>query len=186
MPSSVEAPQIPLGALFYAFLKVSSFGFGGGGVLAHRIAVEQKHWLTEPEFADVLTLCQFMPGPNVVGIAVCVGAKARGLTGTIAAVAGFTLIPGAAGFALAILYLGQTQIPLAENVLHGISAAAAGLMAGTGLRLLKPHRRHLPTIVFAVLAFVGLAIGRFPLLLVLLVLGPLSVAVAAFRRSKPQ
>jgi chromate transporter len=76
-----------LGTLFSEFLKVSLLGFGGGIVLAHRAAVERRRWLSEADFADALTLCQFMPGPNVVGIAVCVGAKTRGALGALTAFA---------------------------------------------------------------------------------------------------
>jgi chromate transporter len=74
---SVE--HVALAALFVAFLRVSLCGFGGGLVWARLIAVEQRRWINEAEFADILSLCQFMPGPNVVGVAVCVGAKLRGL-----------------------------------------------------------------------------------------------------------
>jgi chromate transport protein ChrA len=52
-------------SLFIAFLKVSLCGFGGGIVWAHRIAVAQRRWVSEEEFADILSLCQFMLGPNV-------------------------------------------------------------------------------------------------------------------------
>ena len=66
-----------LGALFTAFLIVSLCGIGGGGgiVWARRIAVDKRRWISDREFADIVSLCQFMPGPNIVGIAVCVGAK---------------------------------------------------------------------------------------------------------------
>jgi chromate transporter len=184
-----EAPQslvrASLGELFCEFLKVSLLGFGGGIVLAHRAAVERQRWLTESDFADALTLCQFMPGPNVVGIAVCVGAKTRGFVGALVAFAGFALIPGAIGFALALIFLEQTQAPIVRNVLAGIAPAAAGLMIGTGLRLLKPHRHERRGIVFAALAFAGLAIAKLPLLLVLGTLAPLSVAATVVSRAKP-
>ncbi len=65
---------VSLRALFLAFLTVALLGFGGGIVWAHRITVDQRRWLSEPDFADIMSLCQFMPGPNVVGIAVCTGA----------------------------------------------------------------------------------------------------------------
>src|SRR6202022_4740894 len=97
--------RISLGALFIEFLKVSLFGFGGGLVVAHRIAVEQRRWISEQEFADILSLCQFMPGPNIVGIGVCVGAKLRGSVGAIAAASGFVLIPWTIGFSLGVLFL---------------------------------------------------------------------------------
>lgn len=173
----------PLGVLFLEFLKISFLGFGGGIALAHRIAVERRGWLTEAEFTDALALCQFMPGPNVVGIAICIGTKTRGFAGALTAFVGFALIPGVIGFALALAYLGQTEIPIVQDILRGISAAASGLLLATGLRLLRTHRRHVPTLVFAALAFFGLAIAKFPLLLVLAILAPLSLATAALGRA---
>jgi chromate transporter len=186
LPEEASTPLNPalLSVLFIEFFKVSLLGFGGGIALAHRAAVERRRWLSEAEFSDALTLCQFMPGPNVVGIAVCVGAKTRGATGAIAAFIGFALIPGAIGFGLALLYLSRTGIPLVQNILGGVSAAAAGLMLATGLRLLKPHIRDPRVVAFAGLAFAGLAIARFPLLLVLAVLAPLSVAAAVIARGR--
>src|SRR5262245_19799306 len=99
--------RVPLGELFVAFLKVSVFGVGGGGglVWARRISVEQRRWITEQEFADIVSLCQFMPGLNIVGIAVCTGARLRGARGTLAAVAGFLLIPWTIGFPLGVVLL---------------------------------------------------------------------------------
>ena len=67
--------------MFIGFLKVSLCGFGGGLVWARRVVVEQRQWMGEQEFAETLTLCQLMPGPNIVGITVCVGAKLRGAIG---------------------------------------------------------------------------------------------------------
>ena len=75
--------RVALGALFIGFLKVSLCGFGGGLVWARRIVVEQQQWMDEQEFGETLTLCQFMPGPNIVGITVCVGSKLRGAIGAI-------------------------------------------------------------------------------------------------------
>jgi chromate transporter len=71
-----------------------------------------------------------MPGPNVVGIAVCVGAKLRGLTGAIVALSGFVSIPWAVGFSLGVVYLRHAHVAVLQNILGGISAAAAGLLIG--------------------------------------------------------
>src|SRR4051795_6092519 len=45
--------QVALGALSRVFLQVSLCGFGGGLALAHRIVVDERQWLAEPEFADI-------------------------------------------------------------------------------------------------------------------------------------
>jgi chromate transporter len=168
-----------LGALFLEFLKVSLLGFGGGIVWAHRIAVEQRRWLSEAEFADIISFCQFMPGPNIIGIAVCVGAKLRGLHGALAAFCGFTILPTAIGFWLGVVYLEHTEIPLLQNILGGVSAAASGLLIATGLRLLMRHRTQPAALLFAALAFMGMVLAKLPLLVVLLGLAPFSIAAAA-------
>jgi len=179
---------VPLGALFAAFLKVSLFGVGGGGglVWARRIGVEQRRWVTEQEFADIVSLCQFMPGPNIIGVAVCMGTRLRGARGTLAAVAGFLLIPWVIGFTLGVALLQHAHLPVLRNVLGGLSAAAAGLLIATGIRMLVPHRSRAAAVIFAGLAFVLVAVGKLPLLVVLFGLLPLSVGVAGLERRRAQ
>jgi chromate transporter len=188
MSQAIEASRpvgrVSLGALFLACLRVSLLGFGGGLVWARRIVVEQKAWMDDREFADTLTLCQFMPGPNIVGIMVCVGSKLRGSIGAIAAVAGFILLPWAVGLSLGGLYLRYSHLAVLQNILGGLSAAAAGLMIATGLRLLRAHRTRPTALLFATLAFAGMAFTKLPLLIVLLGLAPLSIAVAGFANAR--
>jgi chromate transporter len=182
MTQAVEAESrgepVALAALFIGFLKVSLLGFGGPIVWARRIVVEKQRWVDDQEFAEILTLCQFMPGPNVVGITTCVGWRLRGLVGAVAAVAGFILIPWIIGLSLGGLYLQFAHLAVLRNTLGGLSAAAAGLMIATGLRLLIPHRRHSTALLSAALAFAGMAVVKLPLLVVLLGLAPLSIAIA--------
>lgn len=135
-----EPASLP--ALFVGFLKVAfcSIGGGGGIVFSRRLVVEQRRWIDDHDFADILSLCQFMPGPNIVGIAVCVGSRLRGPTGAVAALAGFTVIPWAISFSFGTWCLRNTDLAILQGILGGVSAAAAGLLIGTGLRLLGPHR----------------------------------------------
>jgi chromate transporter len=166
-------------ALFFAFLKVSLCGFGGGLIWARRVVVEQRQWLNDQEFAETLTLCQLMPGPNVVGITVCVGAKLRGAIGAVTAVAGFIVLPWTLGLSLGAVILERAELPALQNILGGLSAAAAGLLIGTGLRLLMPLRTRRITMLFAALAFAGMALTRLPLPAVLIASAPLSIAATA-------
>jgi chromate transporter len=63
------ATYVSLGALFTAFLKVSLCGFGGGLVWARRITVEQRQWISEDEFTEILSLVlsEFAPSKNNLG-----------------------------------------------------------------------------------------------------------------------
>jgi chromate transporter len=176
---------VPLAALFTAFLAVSLYGVGGGGVVwARRIAVEKHRWLTDSEFADIVSLCQFMPGPNIAGIAVCVGAKMRGTIGTIAAVSGFLVIPWAIGLSVGLLLLQYVHLLVVRNILGGIAATAAGLLIATGIRLLMPHRRRPAALLFAGLAFGLITFAKLALLAVLFVLVPLSIAIAGIEKAR--
>jgi chromate transporter len=176
--NSSSGEWVPLSALFNGFLKVSLCGFGGGLVWARRAVVEQRQWMDEQEFAETLTLCQLMPGPNIVGITVCVGAKLRGAIGAVSAVAGFILVPWTVGLTIGGIVLRYAEIAVLQKIFSGLSAAAAGLLIGTGLRLLLPHRSRRTALLFAGLAFAGMAFTRLPLPIVLLVLAPVSIAVA--------
>jgi len=181
-----EEPLVRLAALFRAFLIVSLCGFGGGIVWARRIAVERRRWISDEEFADIVSLCQFMPGPNIIGIAVCIGARMRGAIGTIAAISGFLVIPWAAGLSLGMVYLEYADLPVLRNILGGIAAAAAGLLIATGIRLLVPHRRRPAALLFAALAFGLITFAKLPLLAVLFSLVPLSIAVARIQSARAQ
>jgi len=179
---------VSLTALFTAFLAVSLCGIGGGGglVWSRRIAVEKRRWITDQEFADIVSLCQFMPGPNIVGIAVCIGAKMRGAIGTIAALGGFLLIPWGIGLSLGVLFLNYAHLPVVRHILGGVAAAAAGLLIATGIRLLKPHCRRPAALLFAALAFGLMTFSKLPLLVILFGLVPLSIALAGIGAARAQ
>lgn len=184
---SEAAPEEPvsLAALFSSFLTLSLCGVGGGGiVLARQIAVDRRRWLSDRDFADIVSLCQFLPGPNIVGIAVCVGAKMRGAAGAVAALAGFIVIPWAVGLSLGVLLLRYAHLTVLKNILGGIAATAAGLLIATGVRLLRPHRRRPAALVFAGLAFALITFARLPLFAVLFGLVPFSIAAAGFETGK--
>ena len=177
---------VRLGALFSAFLTISLCGVGGGSgiVWARRVAVESRRWITDGEFADIVSLCQFMPGPNIIGIAVCIGAKTRGAIGAIAALCGFLAMPGTVGLSLGLLYLQYANLTALRNILGGIAASAAGLLIATGVRLLKPHRHRPAALLFAALAFGLTTVGKLPLFAVLLGVVPISILVAGIENAR--
>jgi chromate transporter len=183
MPSQTT---VSLSALFVAFLKVAFYGLGGGLVWARRITVEQRQWMSEEEFTDILGICQFMPGPNIVGIAVCTGAKLRGLAGAVAAASGFVLIPLTIGFLLGVFYLSHAHLGALQNVLGGASAAAAGLLIATGIRMLIPCLHRPPALIVAACAFGGMAFTQLSLLVVLFGTILLSIVIIAADETRQQ
>ena len=79
--------------LFLGFGSAGLLGFGTAMPWARWMIVEKRKWLTEEEMINVLALCQFLPGPNVCNVAVCVGARFAGIPGALAAITGLMLAP---------------------------------------------------------------------------------------------
>ena len=163
--------------LFASFLKMGLLGFGGVLPWAHRVIVDERRWLTDREFAELIGLCQVLPGPNVVNLSVIIGARTHGAVGSLIAVSGILLVPVALVLAIATFYASVAHEPLAQNAIAGASAAAAGLILGTALRLVLQSRPPPRGLVVGAVAFLAVGVLQWPLLWVLLVL--IVVAVAA-------
>lgn len=183
-PTKASAPRhVTLPALFTGFLMVSLCGFAGPIVWARRILVERRGWLDDREFAEILSLCQFLPGPNVVSVTVCLGGKFRGVAGALSALAGFIVVPWTIGFAIGAFLLRHAASGVLHGVLRGVAAAAAGMIIATALRLLLAYRDRPAPILVAAIAFASVAFIRLPLPIVVVVLLPLGIALAGQRRA---
>lgn len=167
--------------LFTAFLQISLSGFGGAINWAHRALVEKRRWMSDEDFTETLSLCQFLPGPNIVNFAMCLGQRQHGIAGALAALAGVVAIPFLIFIALGMLYTNFGSIEIVHGVLSGISAAAAGFVITVAIRLSRPHRNRPIAALFGTAAFIGMAILKFPLIWVLLLLAPPSIAIAWMR-----
>jgi chromate transporter len=98
-----------------AFLRLGLTSFGGP--VAHlgyfrQQFVERRRWLDHAEFAELVALCQFLPGPASSQLGMAIGLKRAGALGALAAWLGFTL-PSA------LLLIGFARHLLAPDPLHG-------------------------------------------------------------------
>jgi len=181
MSDSTAAPAVAslsLSALFFGFLKVGLSGFGGVMPFARRMIVDQRRWLNESEFLDVLTLSQFLPGPNIVNVSVIIGRRFQGVAGSIAACGGLMLMPLVIVLTLATVYAQYAQVEAVRGACSGVSASASGLIVATALKLARPIRESAWQVGICVVVFVGIALLRIPLMWVLAALCPLSVGIA--------
>ena len=179
-PPTDASPRVSLGDLYRGFFAAGARGFGGTLPWARRMLVEERRWLTPQEFTDVFSLCNFLPGPNVVNVSIVVGARFQGVRGSLAAFAGLLTLPLVAILTLAVLYDRFGQLPGIDGVIRGVGAAAAGLISATGLRMAAPLAGIPRALVFLGIMFVAIAVLRWPLVPVLLALAPLSVLAAAW------
>jgi len=171
------APPPSLAVLFTGFLSVGLLGFGGVLPLARRMIVERRRWLSSAEFTDLLSLCQFLPGANIVNLSVALGGRWHGPVGSVAALAGLLAAPVVVVIALGAVYLRWRGVPVVAHGFAGLSAAASGLVLATAIRIAGPIRRRPRAVLVAAVSLAALALLRLPLLWVLLVLVPASIAL---------
>ena len=167
--------QPTLGDLFGGFFGIGMSGFGGVLPWARRMVVEGRGWLTAAEFLDLLTLCQFLPGPNVVNLAVAIGARFRGVPGALAALAGLLAMPILIVIGLGTLYAEYGNHPVVRHAFAGLAAAASGLVVAMACRIAWPMRARGLSVAVALAAFAAIAVARLPLLPTMLILAPLSI-----------
>ena len=165
--------------LFVGFLSIGLLGFGGVLPWARRMVVEQRRWLTEAEFTDLLALCQFLPGPNIVNMSVALGNRFHGVRGVGTALCGLLLAPILIVVALGAVYLRYRGSAIVGHGFTGLAAAASGLVLAMAAKIAWPLRESRMGVLVAVATFGAVALLRLPLLPVLLVLAPASVAVMA-------
>ena len=182
-PPTLPALVVPgLGALFGGFFAAGMMGFGG--VLPHvrRMIVEQRRWLGGADFTDLLALCQFLPGGNVINLAAAVGLRFRGLAGALAALAGLMSAPFVIVIALGLFYARFQEHPSVRHAFAGLAAAAAGLIIATALKIAVPIRGDWLAILLAAVTFGAIAVLRLPLLTTMAVMAPVGIAAVWWRR----
>lgn len=166
--------------LFLAFSGIAMMGFGGVLPWARRMLVEQRGWMTEAEFAEALSLAQFAPGGNILNLSVLVGRRYRGVAGAFVSAMGLLAAPVVIVSTLGLLYLRYGQTEPVQHALAGVTAAAAGLILGMAVKMALPlfRRDGAREIAVSAAAFLGVGVLQISLPLVLLMLAPLSIALA--------
>jgi chromate transporter len=144
-----------------ASFKLGVTSFGGPvahiGYLRHEYVVRRK-WLSEVVFADLVALCQFLPGPASSQLNMSVGMSRAGLPGALAAWLGFTL-PSAAALTGFAFLLGVNGV-LDSGWLHGIMLAAVGVVAQAVMAMAARHsadaKRAVMTAVAAIVSLIAM------------------------------
>ncbi|MFG3598057.1 chromate efflux transporter [Bradyrhizobium sp. RDI18] len=154
--------------IFAAFLKLGLTSFGGP--IAHlgyfrAEFVERRKWLSESSYADIVALCQFLPGPASSQVGFTLGIlRGNGLLGGLAAWLAFTMPSALIMFAFA---LGATILtgPFADGVLHGLKLVAVAVVAQAiwGMaNSLTPDRERaaIALAAVAIVVFIGGSFGQ--------------------------
>lgn len=130
MTDTTNTDQSPR-TVFLIFLRLGLSSFGGP--IAHLgyfrdEFVTRRRWLTERSYADLVALCQFLPGPASSQVGIALGLSRSGYAGALAAWAGFTL-PSALVLILFALGIASYGDAMSSGVLHGLKVVAVAVVA---------------------------------------------------------
>jgi chromate transporter len=177
---------VSLFALYKLCFVVGLFSFGGGlTAWFHREVVNVRGWMTDDEFFSGYALSQILPGVNSTNMAVYIGQHLRGALGSSVALIGLLTGPFAIVLAAAAAYHYLVAIPGFTAIMGGVAAAAVGMMFRLGLTSSRGSFKRIPSLVVLIATFIAIGIMQWPLVPVLAVLAPLSIAAAWPRKSAP-
>jgi chromate transporter len=156
--------------LFWYFAQAGLFIFGSGLAIVPFLysgVVTDRGWLTEPQFLDAIAVAMMTPGPVVIVVGF-IGYLVAGTLGAAAATLGVFL----PAFILTVLLLPAfnriAARPMVADFVSGVTAAAAGAIAGACMVLGRSSIHDLPTLLLALGALVLVARTRLPSGLVVL------------------
>ena len=126
--------------IFWSFLKIGAFTFGGGyamiPLIQHEV-INRRGWLSEQEFIELLTIAQTAPGPISLNTAVFVGYKFRRYAGALAAVTGVVLPSFVIILLIAMFFAGIRDNIWVDAAFKGMRPAVVALIVAPIVGLTK-------------------------------------------------
>ncbi len=125
--------------LFWSFLQIGLFSFGGGYAAMPLIqgqVVTDHGWLSMTEFTDLITISQMTPGPIAINSATFVGIKIAGILGALVATIGCILPSCIIVTLVAKLYLKYRNMAVLQGILNSLRPAVVAMIASAGISIL--------------------------------------------------
>ncbi|WP_257385622.1 chromate transporter, partial [Tahibacter caeni] len=155
MTTAAEAPaRGPASEVFRIFLRLGLSSFGGPLVHLGYFRsefVERRQWLDDHAYADLVALCQFLPGPASSQVGIALGLQRAGWRGACAAWLGFTL-PSAVLLVAFGLLLRGSGVDRGAAWLHGLEVVAVAVVAQALRGMARSLCPDLPRAGIAVIA----------------------------------
>lgn len=150
--------------VFFVFLRLGLISFGGPVAhlgYFHEAFVRSRKWISENQYADIVALCQVLPGPTSSQVGFTIGLNRAGFAGGIAAWLAFTL-PSALLMTALVFAFDKFQFFAQSGVMHGLKLAAIAVIAHAFLEMAKSLCPDTPRRLFAGLVALLLLLSTQP------------------------
>ncbi|MGE5481830.1 MAG: chromate transporter [Bacteroidota bacterium] len=194
--------------LFFVFLKIGAFTFGGGYAmlpLIRRELGERRSWLEPEELTDMLAIAQSAPGVIAINAATFTGYRIAGFGGAAAAILGATLPSLIVIMLVATFFLTIQDNPIVNHVFHGLRPTVFALIGiaawQVGRSVFFPKAGTTPVacvrngdksrgdlvfqVVVAVVGLVAMLLLRLHPILLIVMAGAAGLVRGAYRRRTP-
>jgi len=174
-----QSARVPLGAIYRVFFTIGMFSFGGGLVpWIYRDVVDIRKWMTREDFLPGIALSKVMPGVSSTNCAIYTGQMLRGGPGALTALVGMLTVPFLVSLAAAYAYKTLLGLPGFQETMIGVAAAAIGMLLRTGVDAARLSTKGWAPAVITAVTFLAVGVFRLPIVPVVCIVGPLSVALA--------
>ena len=151
--------------LFFTFIKIGIFTFGGGYAMISLVedeCVGKKHWITHDEMSYLVVLAESTPGPMAVNSSTYVGYKKAGMIGSIIATVGVVL-PSFVIILIIATFLDKfLDIVWVANAFKGIKVAVGILILNAAIGMMKHIRKEaMPVIILLLSTVIMLVVNIF-------------------------
>ena len=145
--------------IFFTFMKIGAFGFGGGLAmlpLIEKEIVHNKGWITIKELVDIIAIVEMTPGPIAVNSSTFVGYKVGGFAGALAGSIGVVIISFILMTLLAKHLTNMKDMSQMKAIFKGIRPAILGLILSAVVSVGKTAIVDMKSVVIAIAVFIGL------------------------------
>ena len=171
--------------LFYVYLKIGIFGFGGGYAMIAMIennCVERKQWITHDEMMNVTVIAESTPGPIAINCATFTGYKKAGFIGALVATLGI-VVPSFVVIYLISMFLDNfLELTIIANAFKGIKIAVGILILDAAVTMIKKmHKKKLPRAIMlcscVVMLFINIFAWNFSSISLMLIAAAVSLTI---------
>lgn len=179
---------VSLNTIFFIFLKIGAFTFGGGYAMLpiiEREVVTRREWIGEDHFFDLLIVAQSLPGAIALNSAIQVGMRLRGIPGGLLAALGVIIPPVAIILALAAFFLPVFRDNrYIQAIFYGLRPAVMALIAAAVINLGRNIFDHWISIALAAILLAGALLLKIHPIIILLAGGSAGLLIFKKRRSE--
>ena len=156
-----------ISTLFWTFLKIGAFTFGGGyamvALLEHEF-VEEKQWVSREEFLDMVAIAESTPGPVAVNSATYIGYKIDGTAGAAASTVAVCIPSFVVIYCISLFFDRFLSLTVVAHAFRGIQVCVIYLILSAGLKMLRQLERNAFNVCIlaaVIAAMVGCSVAAF-------------------------